>query len=146
MISLQQIESDLTQAMKSKNQVATDTLRGLKVRLQNEKIAKMRELSEEEMVALVKSEIKRRKEAAESFTTGNRPEMADKELREASILEKYLPAQMSEQELSALIDQTIGDNNFAAADFGKAMGLLKSKVGQTANGAVVAKLLKQKLE
>ncbi len=146
MISLQQIESDLVVAMKAKDPIAVDTLRGLKVRLQNEKIAKMHELSDEEMVALVKSEIKRRKEAAESFTTGGRAEMAEKELTEASLLEKYLPAQMSEQELSVLIDQIISENNFAAADFGKAMGMLKSKVGQTADGAVMAKLLKEKLK
>ena len=146
MISLAQIESDLTTALKAKDQLTVDTLRGLKVRLQNEKIAKQTELKQEEMVALVKSEIKRRKEAAESFEKGGRPEMANKELQEASILEKYLPAQMSEMELSAIIDQTISENNFTAADFGKAMGQLKGKVGQSADGSLMAKLLKDKLK
>jgi uncharacterized protein YqeY len=146
MISLQQIESDLVNAMKAKDQVALETLRGLKVRLQNEKIAKLKDLSEEEMVSLVKSEIKRRREAADSFKTGGRQEMADKELAEAAILEKYLPAQMSEQELVSLIDQIISENNFTVADFGKAMGLAKGKVGQTADGAAIAKMLKEKLK
>src|SRR5689334_11127791 len=145
MISLSQIESDLTTAMKAKDQLTVQTLRGLKVRLQNEKIAKQKDLAEEEVVALVKSELKRRKEAAESFQNGGRQEMAERELQEASILEKYLPAQMSEQELAGVIDQVISENNFVAADFGKAMGLLKSKIGQTADGAIMAKILKEKL-
>jgi len=146
MISLPQIESDLVQAMKAKDSAAVDTLRGLKVRIQNEKISKMKDLSEEEIVALVKSEIKRRKEAAESFTAGGRKEMAEKELAEAAILEKYMPRQLSEQELSQAIDAIIVKNNFVAADFGKAMGQLKSQVGQSADGALMAKLLKEKLK
>jgi len=146
MLSLQQIESDLTAAMKAKNQIAVDTLRGLKVRLQNEKISKMRDLEEADIVALVKSEIKRRKEAAESFTAGGRAEMAEKELAEAKILENYMPAQMSEQELSKIIDEVIAGNSFTSADFGKAMGALKSKVGQSADGGLMARLLKEKLK
>jgi uncharacterized protein len=146
MLSLSQIESDLTTAMKAKNQIAVDTLRGLKVRLQNEKISKMRELEEADMVALVKSEIKRRKEAAESFTTGGRADMAEKELAEAKILEAYMPQQLSELEIGKIIDEVINENNFGAADFGKAMGSLKAKVGNGADGALMAKLLKEKLK
>jgi len=146
MFSLQQLDSDLTSAIKAKDQLTVDTLRGLKVRLQNEKIAKMKDLSQEDMAALVKSEIKRRKEAVESFTKGDRKEMAEKELAEAAILEKYLPAQMSEGELTALVDEVIKANNFVAADFGKAMGLLKAKAGQAADGALMAKMLKEKLK
>lgn len=146
MISLQQIESDLTVAMKAKNQLAVDTLRGLKVRLQNEKISKMRDLTEADVVALVKSEIKRRKEAVESFTAGGRSDMAEKEQAEAKILEGYMPAQMPEQEIVKIIDAIIVQNSFAAADFGKAMGKLKAQVGNLADGSLMAKLLKEKLK
>jgi len=132
--------------MKAKDQTTVDTLRGLKVRLQNEKISKMHDLSAEDIVALVKSEIKRRKEAAESFTAGNRAEMAEKELAEVQILQKYLPAQMSETEIISIIEEVLASNSFTAADFGKAMGAVKAKVGQNADGAVVAKLLKEKLK
>jgi uncharacterized protein len=145
MISLSQIESDLTAAMKAKNQIAVDTLRGLKVRLQNEKISKMKDLAETDIIALVKSEIKRRKEAAESFSAGGRADMAEKELSEAKILENYMPQQMSEQELSKMIDDLVSANSFTAVDFGKAMGALKAKAGQNADGALMAKLLKEKL-
>lgn len=142
--------------MKAKNQLAVDTLRGLKVRLQNDKIAKMRDLTEVDIVALVKSEIKRRKEAAESFTAGGRLEMAQKELAEAKILGEFLPQQMSEADISKMIDEIIAENSFiqhhgngagfTAADFGKVMGQLKSKVGQSADGGLMAKLLKEKLK
>ncbi len=146
MVTLQQLEADIVTAIKSKDQIKVDTLRGLKVRLQNEKISRMADLSEDQMVSLVKSEIKRRREAAESFSAGNRAEMADKELAEAKILQAYLPAQMSEAEILAAIDQVVAAGGFTAADFGKAMGAVKAKVGQNADGAVVAKLLKEKLK
>ncbi len=160
MLSLSQIESDLTAAMKARNQLATDTLRGLKTRLQNEKTAAGRpkrsegsqtspgkkELTENEIIALVKSEIKRRKEAVEGFMAGGRSEMAEKELAEAKILEGYLPQQMSEADILKTIDEIIARNSFTAADFGKAMGQLKGKVGQNADGALMAKLLKERLK
>ena len=167
MLSLSQIESDLTLAMKAKNQIAVDTLRGLKVRLQNDKISKMSrgagsqakpdqalpggkysagsDLTEAEIIPLVKSEIKRRKEAVESFTAGGRPEMAEKELAESKILEGYMPQQMSEADILKVIDEIIAQNGFTAADFGKAMGALKSKIGQNADGGLMARLLKEKL-
>jgi len=146
MLSLKQIETDLVAAIKAKDRIAADTLRGLKTRIQNEQIAKIKELEESEILALVKSEHKRRKEAAESFNQGNRPELAEKELKEAAILEKYLPAQMSEAELNGLIEKIIVENGFAAKDFGKAMGLLKAQAGNAADGSLIAKLLKEKLK
>ena len=146
MLSLQQIETDLTAAIKGRNQTAVDTLRGLKTRIQNEKIAKGKELSEDDILALIRNELKRRKEAAQTYQTGGRQELADKELSEAAILEQYLPAQMSEADLSALIDKFLSQNQFTAKDFGAAMGKLKAQVGSSADGALVAKLLKEKLK
>jgi uncharacterized protein YqeY len=163
MISLSQIEQDLTAAMKAKDQVAVDTLRGLKTRIQNEKTAargrpdpapnagegalsSKANLTEAEIVALIRSEVKRRKEAAASFSGGGRAEMAAKELREAGILEKYLPAQMSEEKLQLLIAKVVSENNFTVKDFGAAMGKLKAEAGDSADGALLAKLLKEKLK
>jgi hypothetical protein len=149
MFTLSQIEDQLKVALKAKDSLTANTLRGLKARIQNEQIAKMageKGLLEAELVVLVKSEIKRRKEAAESFTAGNRPQMAKKELLEAKILQKYLPEQMSEVALSALADEVISKNNFTAQDFGKAMGVLKVKVGNSADGGLMARILKEKLK
>lgn len=146
MLSLAQIEQDLTFAIKAKDQVAMDTLRGLKTRLQNEKISRQKDLSEAEIAALVKNEVKRRREAAESYKAGGRAELAEKELREKSILEKYLPEQMGEAELSALTDKFLSQNRFSAKDFGAAMGKLKAYAGDKADGGALAKLLKEKLK
>ena len=146
MLSSQQIDTDLTVAIKAKDQIAADTLRGLKTRIQNERISKMRDLSESDLVVLVRSEVKKRKEAAEVYQKGGRQELADKELREALILEKYLPVQMPEAELLSLIKKIITENNFIAKDFGAAMGMLKKQVGDKAEGATLAKLLKDRLK
>lgn len=146
MISLNQIETELKESMKTKNQLLVEVLRGLKTRIMNEQIAKSKELAEEEILVLIKSEVKRRKEAAESFKNGNRPELAEKELTEASFLEKYLPPQMSEADITQLVDAIISENNLTAKDFGKAMGLLKVKVGQSADGSILSKILKEKLK
>ncbi len=147
MLSLQQLESDLISAMKARDSLTTNTLRGLKARIQNEQVAKMvPELKAEEIVILVKSEIKRRKEAAESFTQGGSTERAEQELKEAAILEQYLPPQLSEEQIAAAISTMITENNFTAKDFGAAMGKLKATLGQSADGAVLAKLLKEKLK
>ena len=156
MLSLTQIEQDLVVAMKAKEQLAVETLRGLKTRVQNEQIAKQsreagsgsagKDLNEAEIISLIRNEVKRRKEAAQTYTTGGRQELADKELAEASILEKYLPAQMPEGDLVKIIDDAIAQNSWTVADFGKAMGKLKAQVGDQADGALLAKILKEKLK
>lgn len=147
MISKTQIEADLVTAMKAKDQLTVEVLRGLKTRIQNEMVAKIKqELSEEEIIALIRSEVKRRKEAVQTYEQGGRKELAEKELAEAGVLQKYLPAQMSEQDLVKLAEQIVAENNFVAADFGKAMQVLKTKVGNQAEGALLAKTLKEKLK
>lgn len=145
MISISQIEEDLTASLKAKDRLKADVLRGLKTRLQNEKIAKMKDLSEAESVALVRSEVKRRKEAAAAFRNGGREELALKEEQEAEVLSRYLPAQISEDQVIALADQIIAESGFTAKDFGKAMATLKAKAGESADSAVLAKVLKEKL-
>lgn len=146
MLSLEQIETDLKEAMKAKDQTAVDVLRGLKTRFQNEKISKMRDLTEEDLLALVRSEVKRRKEAAASYNTGGRQELEENELKQAEVLGKYLPQQMSEEELSVLIEKTLAEGSFTAKDFGAVMGKIKGIVGGNADGALLAKLLKEKLK
>jgi len=146
MPSLQQIESDLKLAMMEKNQTAMDVLRGLKTRLHNEKIAKGQELSEEDITGLLRSELKKRKEAAEAYSKGGRQELFEKESAEARLLQKYLPAQLSEADLGVMVEEAISSQGFIAKDFGKAMGMLKAKVGASADGSTLAKVLKEKLK
>lgn len=145
MISLSSIQQDLSEAMKSRDQLKVEVLRGLKTRLQNEQIASMGELSEDQITALVRSEIKRRKEAAAAFQTGDRAEMAQRELSEAEILSAYVPAGPSSDEIMKTVDSVIAENNFTAKDFGAAMGKLKGMM-PNADGAELSKLLKEKLK
>lgn len=146
MVNLSQIESDLTIAMKAKDQLAVDVLRGLKTRVQNEQIAKLKELAETDIFTLIRSEIKKRNEAAEAFAKGGREAMAKKELKETAVLQKYLPAQMPEEELAKIVDAVIAEKQFAIKDFGKAMSLLKAKLGSSADGSILARLLKERLK
>lgn len=145
-LSLSKIEELLVEKLKAKEQLAVDTLRGLKTRITNDQISKGSDLTSEEVLAIVKSEVKRRKEAAEAFTTGNRPEAATKELAEAEVLSQFMPAQVSEEEIATTIDGKIASEGWTVADFGKAMGALKQHFGNSADGAAVSKILKAKLK
>ena len=144
-VTLATIEQELVTNLKAKNQIAIDTLRGLKTRVQNEQIAQGRELSSEELLALVKSEAKRRKEAVESFRSGGREDQAVKEEQELTILQQFLPPQLSEEAVTEAIESAVASNNWTAVDFGSAMGALKAQLGNSVDGAMLAKILKQKL-
>lgn len=145
MVTLSAVETALTTALKARDQISADTLRSLKTRIQNDQIAKGSELNETELLALVQSEAKRRKEAATAFRDAGRTEQADKEEAELAVLSVFLPEQVSEAEVETVIDAKIAENNWAKADFGTAMGTLKAHFGNSADGGVIAKLLKQKL-
>ena len=146
MLTLAELQTQITAALKAKDQLRADVLRGLKTRLQNEAIAKQKELAEADILALVKSELKRRKDSAAAYQTGNRPELAEKELAEAEILQSFLPQQMSETELAAAVEAVLAQGAYTAKDFGAVMGQLKAKLGGSADGALLAKLLKEKLQ
>lgn len=142
MANLAEIESDVHTALKARDTLTADTLRGLKTRIQNEQIAQGHELSEEEIVALVSSEVKRRKEAAAAFTEGGRPELAEKELAESKILQKYLPAQVDEAQLKQEVEALVKESGWSTKkDFGTAMAALKAKYGASADSGTLAKLL-----
>ena len=141
-----QLDNDLTEALKSKNLQQAGTLRLLKARIKNEEIAAQKEFSDEEILPIISSEVKRRRDSIEAYTDGNRPELAANEALEIETLMRYMPAQFSEAEVSAIIDEALAGKNFTAADFGKAMGAVMPKLKGKADGAVVSKLLKEKLK
>lgn len=145
MINLSEVETALQTALKARDQITADTLRALKTRIQNEQISKGSELSEPELLVLVQSEAKRRKEAATAFRDAGRTEQADKEESEYKILSVFLPEQVGEEEIEKVIDAKIAESGWTSKDFGSAMGALKGHFGNTADGALIAKILKQKL-
>jgi uncharacterized protein len=144
MVTLATIEQDLTAALKERHALVVEVLRALKTRIQNEQIAKMTELSDQDIQALLRSETKRRKEATLAYEQGNRPELAVKEQQEIAIIARYLPPEVPEHEIVARLEQLVAEQGLTAAQFGPLMGQLKQAFPQ-ADGAVLARLAKAKL-
>ena len=140
------ISNDLKAAFLGGNRFISDTLKGLKAVILNQEIAlgKREEgLTDAEVEAVVQKEVKKRKESAEIYTQAGRDELAQKELDEMAILEKYLPQQLSEAEIEALLRQIIDEDKLTldAKNQGMLIGQVKKRVGSAADGAVVARVV-----
>lgn len=137
-----QIQADFVSAMKQKNETAKAALSGLKAKItEGEKANKNQELTDAEVLKIVTTAVKQRKESAEAFTTGNRPELAAKENAEMLIISTYLPAQMTEIEIENAVLEiapTLGTGLAANVLRGKIMGA----VNKTYPGKINAELLK----
>jgi uncharacterized protein YqeY len=141
-----QIEADLKQAQLNKDELATATLRLLLSELKYAELKQSTPLSDQEVLSVLQREVKKRRESIEAFTNGNRPEMAEKELAEAKILEKYLPEQISDSELTNLIETTITEVGATTmADMGKVIAEVMPKVSGRAEGSRVSAMVKAKL-
>ncbi len=146
----QQLQDDVKAAMLAGDALRVETLRGLKsVILYAEVAAKKREgdgISDDEIVALFAKESKKRAESAELYIQGGAQQKADKELAEKAIIDAYLPEQLSEAELAKLIDEIIAEQGAEGMQaMGKVIGAVKAKTGNSADGALVAKLVKERL-
>ena len=140
------ISNDLKAAFLGGNRFISDTLKGLKAVILNQEIAlgKRKEgLTDAEVEAVVQKEVKKRKESAEIYTQAGRDELAQKELDEMAILEKYLPQQLSEAEIESLLRQIIDEGKLTldAKNQGMLIGQVKKRVGSAADGAVVARVV-----
>ncbi|MFL6111111.1 MAG: GatB/YqeY domain-containing protein [Catenulispora sp.] len=144
----EKLRADLTAAMKGRDELVTATLRMALTAIGNEEVAgkQARELSDAEVVQVLTREAKKRREAAEAFAGGGRPEQAEREKAEGQVLARYLPAQLSDEELSALVAQAIAETG---AEGPKGMGLvmkaLNPKVAGRAEGGRVAAAVKAAL-
>ena len=143
----QKITDDLKQAIQNQDQVKVSVLRLLEAALQNAEIKNNREkLKDEEVLKIIKSEIKKREEASELYKKGDRGELAQKEDQEIVILKKYLPEQLGEDKIKEVINKVIEEQQLASAkDFGKLMGAVMKEVGGQADGGLVNKLVKEAL-
>jgi uncharacterized protein YqeY len=142
------LRTDLTAAMKGRDELVTATLRMALTAVGTEEVAgkEARELSDAEVVQVLTREAKKRREAAEAFENGGRPEQAAREKAEGEVLARYLPAQLSDEELTALVAQAIAETG---AEGPKGMGLvmkaLNPKVAGRAEGGRVAAAVKSAL-
>ncbi len=135
-----QIRTDTIAAMKAKSVLLLSVLRGISSELNYKKIELQRELTDLDVVAVLQKEAKKRREAIEAYQKAGRPESVAKEAEELKILEVYLPKQLTEDEIRA----EIGDLSMYS-DFSSAMRVLSSKFKGRADGALVVKIVKEKL-
>ena len=141
----EQIIVDMTAAMKARAP-ELDTLRMLKADIMKYEVSGADKVATDEVVLdIIKRSIKQRKEAAEGFEKGGNTASMQKELDELKVLEKYMPEQMSEEQVKAVAQEVIAQMGASAGDFGKVMGVVMSKVKGKADGGVVNKAVKELL-
>lgn len=137
---------DLKTAMKAHDKIALNVVRSLKSALTNAKIQAGHDLSEDEEVAVLSTQLKQRKESLEEFTKGVRQDLADETNQEITIVQRYLPQPLSDEEVGAIVDEAISSTGATSAkQFGLVMKAVMPKVKGKADGAVVSRLVKEKL-
>lgn len=145
----QQLDAHLKQAMLAGDKTLATTLRGLKSSILYAEVAEGKRdegLSDQEIIPLLQKEAKKRQESAELYLKGNREEKAALEQAERQVIEKYLPAQLTDEELVAIIDVTISSAGMTSVqDMGKAIGLVKTKTEGRADGGRIARFVKERL-
>ena len=143
----EKIIADLTAAMKAREELKTSTLRMVKADIMRFETSGADKIATDEVILdLMKRGIKQRRDSAEGFTKGGNAAAAQKELDEIKIIEVYLPAQMSEDEIKKVVGDTISQMNATPADFGKVMGMVVGKTKGKADGALVSKIVKELLK
>ncbi|EGG45510.1 MULTISPECIES: GatB/YqeY domain-containing protein [Streptomyces] len=145
------LQADLNAAIKARDELRSSTLRLTLAAITKEEVAgtEKRELSDEEITKVITREAKKRREAAEAFAQGGRAEQAERERAEGEVLAVYLPKQLSDEELRAIVVQAVEEARAAGAEGPRAMGqvmkIVNPKVAGQAEGGRVAALVKQVL-
>jgi uncharacterized protein len=142
------LQEDLTAAIRAKDELRTATIRMALTAITTAEVAgkQARELSDDEVIGVLGKEAKKRREAAQAFRDGNRPERAEREDAEAAVLADYLPAPLSADELDALVDAAIAETAATSPrDMGKVMKVLQPKIAGRAEGGAVAAAVKARL-
>ena len=144
------LRADLTTSIKARDELRSSTLRMVLTAITNAEVAgkEARQLSDDEVVGVLSSEAKKRREAATAFDEGDRPEMADKERAEAAVIADYLPEPLSSDEIAALVTAAIEQTGAAGEGMkamGKVMGVVQPQVRGRADGGVVAAEVRRQL-
>jgi len=140
----EKIDQDFKESLKNKEELRLNTMRMLRSALKNKQIELRQEtLEEKDIFAVIQKELKKRKDAAEAFRSAGRDDLLVKEEAEAKILEAYLPEMMSEEDIKNIIDQIVAQGN---DNFGQVMKEVMSMTQGQADGQVVQRLVKEKLQ
>ena len=144
----EKLQSDLTDAIRSKDGVKSGTIRMLLAAITNEEVAgkSAKVLSDAEVITVVSREAKKRREAVEAYTNAKRDDLANKEKEEAAVIALYLPEQLSEADIKKLIADAIAETNASGpAGMGVVMKVLQPKIAGKADGGLVSSLVKAAL-
>ena len=144
----EQLKKDLTEAIRGRDEITSGTIRMVLTAITNEEVAgkEARVLSDEEIITVLSREAKKRREAAEAFESAGRADKSALEKSEGEVIAKYLPAQLSEADIAAIIAEAIASTGAQGpGDMGKVMGAVKPKIAGKADGGVVSALVKAAL-
>jgi uncharacterized protein YqeY len=142
------LKSDLTEAIRSSNKVVSGTIRMVLTAITNEEVSgkEARVLTDDEIITVLSREAKKRREAAEEFAKAGRTDKAAEEKAEGEVIAKYLPAQLSEDDIKQLIAAAVASTGASGpADMGKVMGVIKPQIAGKADGSIVSSLVKAAL-
>lgn len=141
------VMEDMKAAMRAKDAVALEALRAIKSAIllaQTESSSK--ELSEKDELKILQKLVKQRRDSAQIFNEQNRSDLAEPEINQAKIIEKFLPEQLSEQEIAKIVKQIITDTGAASmSDMGKVMGAANAKLAGRADGKTISTIVKREL-
>lgn len=142
------LQADLTSAMKARDELTKTTLRSAIAAIREARVAgaTAHDLTDEEVEAVLRAQVKRRDEAAEAFRAGDRAEQAERELAEKEILERYLPKGLDDDELTTIVDDALAAGGFSEpSEMGQAMKAVMAEVAGRADGKVVSAMVKSRL-
>lgn len=144
----ERLKSDLTEAIRSSDKVVSGTIRMVLTAITNEEVAgkEARVLTDDEIITVLSREAKKRREAADEFAKASRPDKSAEERAEGEVIAKYLPAQLSEDDIKKMIAAAVASTGAAGpGDMGKVMGAIKSQIAGKADGSLVSSLVKAAL-
>jgi hypothetical protein len=141
------VQKDLVLAMKARDEARLSAIRMIKTALKKHEVDSMKPLDEASELQILNSLIKQRRESAEMFRKGNRPELAEKEDQEARLIETYMPAAASEEEVEAAIAAALAETGITAArQMGQVMNAVKAKLtGKRVDGRILSEKVKSRL-
>ena len=143
----ERINKDYIQAMKDKVAEKSGALSYLRAMIKQVKVDKrLEQVADDEVIAVIKKQIKQRQDSIEQFEKGGRPELASKEQAELEIMKVYLPAEMAADEIKAIIDAAVTATGAASMkDMGQVMKVVREKVGGRADGKLLSDLVRERL-
>lgn len=145
---IDKISAEIKNAMLAKDKVRLEALRGIKKELLEARTAKgaSHELSEETAVSILQKMVKQRKDSAEIYLSQDRPELAEVEMEQMKVIQEYLPAQLSDKELTAIIQEIITETGATSVkEMGKVMGVATQKIAGRAEGKVISAKVRELL-